>query len=73
MYILLRTPGKIGCTFNWVTSKNKVIIIINIIIIVITVQYYKYHLQKITQLPYFFGYKTKFISFQNNPKDLDQS
>ena len=22
-------------------------------------------------LPYFFGYKTEFFSFQNNPKDLD--
>ena len=25
------------------------------------------------QLPYFFGYKTEFFSFQNNPKDLDPS
>ena len=24
-------------------------------------------------IPYFFGYKTEFISFQNNPKDLDPS
>ena len=24
-------------------------------------------------LPYFFGYKTGFFSFQNNPKVLDQS
>ena len=24
-------------------------------------------------LPYFFGYKTEFFSFQNNPKDLDPS
>ena len=24
-------------------------------------------------IPYFFGYKTKFFSFQNNPKDLDPS
>ena len=24
-------------------------------------------------LPYFFGYKTEFSSFQNNPKDLDPS
>ena len=24
-------------------------------------------------LPYFFGYKTEFFSFQNNPKDLDLS
>ena len=24
-------------------------------------------------LPYFFGYKTEIFSFQNNPKDLDQS
>ena len=23
--------------------------------------------------PYFFGYKTEFFSFQNNPKDLDPS
>ena len=26
-----------------------------------------------TELPYFFGYKTEFFSFQNNPKDLDPS
>ena len=25
------------------------------------------------ELPYFFGYKTEFFSFQNNPKDLDPS
>ena len=24
-------------------------------------------------IPYFFGYKTKFFSFQNNSKDLDPS
>ena len=24
-------------------------------------------------LPYFFGYKTEFFSFQNNPKDLELS
>ena len=24
-------------------------------------------------LPYFFGYKTEFFSFRNNPKDLDPS
>ena len=24
-------------------------------------------------VPYFFGYKTEFFSFQNNPKDLDLS
>ena len=24
-------------------------------------------------IPYFFGYKTEFFSFQNNPKDLDPS
>ena len=24
-------------------------------------------------VPYFFGYKTEFFSFQNNPKDLDPS
>ena len=26
-----------------------------------------------TELPYFFGYKTGFFSFQNNPKVLDPS
>ena len=26
-----------------------------------------------TELLYFFGYKTEFFSFQNNPKDLDPS
>ena len=25
------------------------------------------------RIPYFFGYKTEFFSFQNNPKDLDPS
>ena len=25
------------------------------------------------ELPYFFGYKTEFFSFQNNPKNLDPS
>ena len=25
------------------------------------------------KVPYFFGYKTEFFSFQNNPKDLDPS
>ena len=25
------------------------------------------------QVPYFFGYKTGFFSFQNNPKNLDPS
>ena len=25
------------------------------------------------RVPYFFGYKTEFFSFQNNPKDLDPS
>ena len=25
------------------------------------------------EVPYFFGYKTEFFSFQNNPKDLDPS
>ena len=25
------------------------------------------------QVPYFFGYKTEFFSFQNNPTDLDLS
>ena len=25
------------------------------------------------KIPYFFGYKTEFFSFQNNPKDLDPS
>ena len=24
-------------------------------------------------IPYFFGYKTEYFSFQNNPKDLDPS
>ena len=28
---------------------------------------------KYEQLPYFFGYKMQFFSFQNNPKDLDPS
>ena len=28
---------------------------------------------KLHPLPYFFGYKTEFFSFQNNPKDLDLS
>ena len=28
---------------------------------------------QINKLPYFFGYKTEFFSFQNNPKDLDPS
>ena len=27
----------------------------------------------VKQLPYFFGYKTDYFSFQNNPKDLDPS
>ena len=27
----------------------------------------------IYRIPYFFGYKTEFFSFQNNPKDLDLS
>ena len=27
----------------------------------------------ITYLSYFFGYKTEFFSFQNNPKNLDPS
>ena len=36
------------------------------------------HTQNITQkshesLPYFFGYKTDFFSFQNNPENLDPS
>ena len=26
-----------------------------------------------TCIPYFFDYKTEFLSFQNNPKDLDPS
>ena len=25
------------------------------------------------KVPYFFGYKTEFFSFQNSPKDLDPS
>ena len=32
-----------------------------------SIMYSKYN------LPYFFGYKTEFFSFQNNPKDLDPS
>ena len=28
---------------------------------------------KLWLLPYFFGYKTEFFSFQNKPKDLDPS
>ena len=28
---------------------------------------------KIEAVPYFFGYKTEFFFFQNNPKDLDPS
>ena len=28
---------------------------------------------KCKALPYFFGYKTEFFSFQNNPKNLDPS
>ena len=28
---------------------------------------------KRVQVPYFFDYKTEFLSFQNNPKDLDPS
>ena len=31
------------------------------------------HLLQEMLLPYFFGYKTEFFSFQNNPKDLDPS
>ena len=27
----------------------------------------------IVGVPYFFGYKTEFFFFQNNPKDLDSS
>ena len=27
----------------------------------------------VVHVPYFFGYKTDFFSFQNNPKDLDPS
>ena len=30
-------------------------------------------LKLLCMLPYFFGYKTEFISFQNNPKNLDPS
>ena len=26
-----------------------------------------------SEVPYFFGYKTEFVFFQNNPKDLDPS
>ena len=32
-----------------------------------------WHLPYQSYLPYFFGYKTQFFSFQNNPKDLDPS
>ena len=28
---------------------------------------------RLEEIPYFFGYKTEFFSFQNNPKDLDPS
>ena len=28
---------------------------------------------RLLSLPYFFGYKTEFFPFQNNPKDLDTS
>ena len=31
------------------------------------------HLCKTNNIPYFFGYKTEFFFFQNNPKDLDPS
>ena len=31
------------------------------------------HLRQKNTLQYFFGYKTEFFSFQNNPKDLDPS
>ena len=30
-------------------------------------------LMAVVCLPYFFGYKTEFFSFQNNPKALDPS
>ena len=30
-------------------------------------------LYSVAQVPYFFGYKTEFFVFQNNPKDLDPS
>ena len=29
--------------------------------------------ERVPILPYFFGYKTEFFPFQNNPKDLDPS
>ena len=32
----------------------------------------KFH-SPINKVPYFFGYKTKFYSFQNSPKNLDPS
>ena len=35
--------------------------------------YYRAHVKWKHSLPYFFGYKTVFFSFQNNPKDLDPS
>ena len=30
-------------------------------------------MQFLSKLLYFFGYKTEYFSFQNNPKDLDPS
>ena len=35
--------------------------------------YDKQNLTLVVILPYFFGYKTEFFPFQNNPKDLDPS
>ena len=29
------------------------------------------HLSEANNIPYFFGYKTEFFSFQNNPKDQE--
>ena len=48
-----------------VISVNQILVFISLEIIRIS------HVQ--FALPYFFGYKTDFFSFQNNPKDLDPS
>ena len=32
-----------------------------------------FHHPDMTEIPYFFAYKTVFFSFQNNPKNLDPS
>ena len=38
-----------------------------------TLKIYDYDCLQKLYLPYFFGYKTEFCSFQNKPKDLDPS